>query len=340
MSDDTVKTFDGYEVTTHSYVASVENTTLTTYEIEVEAPDLAAIIENWSELGRCLYDCTRFGLEEWEEPIYDPNTKQQVNHNNPGEDVELSPEIRGTSVRVVHHTHREIDFSVDHSVRYVEDPHSTTFTRIPTQTDRELVLAVVKDDGKALAHASKDLQADREIVLAAVSNNGSSLQYASDDLRADKPVVLAALDNNGEALRYASESLREDREVGLAALAKDGAALPFVSEELRNDKDVVLGALAKHGAPLQSASEELRNDREVVLAALKNNGGGALRYASDKLKDDKEVVLTAVANGVFALRYVSEALKADKDVLEAAIKRDRRMMETHHELKPLLKKYL
>ncbi len=315
MSDDTVKTFDGYEVTTHSYIVGVGNTTLTTYQIEVEAPDLGAIIENWSELGRCLYDCTRFGLEEWEEPIYDPDTEQYVNHQNPGEEVELSPKIRGTSVRVVHHTVREIDLSVDHSVRYVEDPSSTTVTRIPTQTDRDLVLVVVKDDGKALAHASKDLQADREIVLAAVSNNGSSLQYASDDLRADKPVVLAALDNNGEALRYASESLREDREVGLAALAKDGAALPFVSEELRND-------------------------REVVLAALKNNGGGALRYASDQLKDDKEVVLTAVANGVFALRYVSEALKADKDVLEAAIKRDRRMMETHHELKPLLKKYL
>ena len=314
MSDDTVKTFDGYEVTTHNYIASVGNTTLRTYEIEVEAPDLATIVENWSELGKCLYDCTQFGLEEWEEPIYDPDTEQYVNHQNPGEDVELSPEIRDTGVRVVHHTHCQIDFSVDHTVRHVEDPNSRTFTRIPTQTDRELVLAVVKDDGKALAHASKDLQADREIVLAAVSNNGSSLQYASDDLRADKSIVLAALAEHGQPLRYASEALRDD-------------------------KDVVLAAVQKSSASLSIASENLRGDKEVVLAAVAN-GGGALSYASDELKDDKEVVLTAVANGVFALRDASEALKADKDVLEAAIKKDRRMMETHHELKPLLKKYL
>ena len=91
MTDNTVKTFDGYEVTTYSYIASVKNATLTTYEIEVEALDLAAIIEKWSELGKCLYDCARFGLEEWEEPVYDPNTKQHVNHNNPGEHVALSP---------------------------------------------------------------------------------------------------------------------------------------------------------------------------------------------------------------------------------------------------------
>ena len=296
MSDDTVKTFDGYEVTTHNYIASVGNTTLRTYEIEVEAPDLATIVENWSELGRCLYDCTQFGLEEWEEPIYDPDTKQYVDHQSPGEDVELSPEIRGTGLQIVHHSVRGIYLLVDHEVTHVEDPRSETSVRIPTQTDRDLVLAVVKDDGYALAHASKDLQADREIVLAAVSNNGSSLQYASDDLRADKSIVLAALAEHGQPLRYASEALRDD-------------------------KDVVLAAVQKSSASLSIASESLRGDKEVVLAAVAN-GGGALSYASDELKDDKEVVLTAVANGVAALQHASKRLLGDKDVREAANKRN------------------
>jgi hypothetical protein len=314
MSDDMVKTFDGYEVTTHSYIASVGNTTLRTYEIEVEAPDLATIVENWSELGRCLYDCTQFGLEEWEEPIYDPDTKQYVDHQSPGEDVELSPEIRGTGLQIVHRSVREIYLLVDHEVRYVEDPRSVTSVRIPTQTDRDLVLAVVNDDGKALVHASKNLQADREIVLAAVRNNGSSLQYASDDLRADKSIVLAAL-------------------------TEDGYPLEFASTALRNDKDVVLAAVQRSNRALAYVSEALQNDKEVVLAAV-NHGGGALSYASDELKDDKEVVLTAVANGVFALRNASERLKADKDVLEAAIKRDRRMVSTNRELRALAGKYL
>jgi len=55
--------------------------------------------------------------------------------------------------------------------------------------DQEVVLAAVKQNGKSLQCASKDLQADREVVLAAVTEFKHALDYASKDLQAD-PLLL------------------------------------------------------------------------------------------------------------------------------------------------------
>jgi len=59
--------------------------------------------------------------------------------------------------------------------------------------EREIVLAAVRQNGKALRYASDELRADREIVLAAVRQSCWALEYASKDLRADREIVLAAV---------------------------------------------------------------------------------------------------------------------------------------------------
>ena len=50
---------------------------------------------------------------------------------------------------------------------------------------RDLVLAAVRQDGRALCFASEELQADHEIVLAAVRQDGAP-DYASAELQADQ----------------------------------------------------------------------------------------------------------------------------------------------------------
>ena len=49
---------------------------------------------------------------------------------------------------------------------------------------------------------SKELQADREVVLAAVRQAGRALMCASEELRADREVVLAAVEQDPVALLY------------------------------------------------------------------------------------------------------------------------------------------
>ena len=45
-------------------------------------------------------------------------------------------------------------------------------SRKQPRSDREVVLAAVKQEGSALMHAAEPLKDDREVVLAAVKQNG------------------------------------------------------------------------------------------------------------------------------------------------------------------------
>jgi hypothetical protein len=53
--------------------------------------------------------------------------------------------------------------------------------------------------------AAKALRSDREIVLAAVRQDGSALEYAAEALRSDQEIVLAAVRQDGWELQYAAE---------------------------------------------------------------------------------------------------------------------------------------
>ena len=64
-------------------------------------------------------------------------------------------------------------------------------------TDREEMLAAVKNDGLALEYASDTLKADREVVLEAVKQNGYALEYASEELQNDPELKKLAPNNSG-----------------------------------------------------------------------------------------------------------------------------------------------
>jgi hypothetical protein len=85
------------------------------------------------------------------------------------------------------------------------------------QADKMIVLAAVKQGGRALYYADDSLKADREIVLTAVKQNGGMLQYANASLKADREVVLTAVKQYGSALADAHDSLKADREIVLEA---------------------------------------------------------------------------------------------------------------------------
>ena len=115
--------------------------------------------------------------------------------------------------------------------------------------DREVVLAAVQQDSKALQYAAEELKKDREFVLAAVQQNGYwALQYAAEELKKDREVVLAAVQaavqknycgDSDPALQFAAEELKKDREVVLAAVKQNGVALLFADEELKNDQELL-----------------------------------------------------------------------------------------------------
>lgn len=68
--------------------------------------------------------------------------------------------------------------------------------------DREIVLAAVQEDGRALEFVDERFKDDREIVLAAVQQNGWALEYASERLRDDDDIVRAAAEQNSDSTWY------------------------------------------------------------------------------------------------------------------------------------------
>jgi len=185
------------------------------------------------------------------------------------------------------------------------------------QSDKQVVMAAVKQDGGALEFASKKLKADKQVVMAAVKQNQWALKYASKGLKADKEVVMAAVKQHGWALTYASKELKANKEVVMAAVKKHRSSLKLASKELKANKEVAMEAVKHDPHALEYASKELKADKKLVIYAVKKDGS-TLQYTSKELQADKEVVMAAVKQYGLALQYASKELQADKDIVIAA----------------------
>ena len=153
-----------------------------------------------------------------------------------------------------------------HPRRALEPPDLRTAPATAPPSARSCILRAVTENWRALKLVPEDLQ-DREIVLAAVRQAGKALRYASKGLLADRVIVLEAVKQDGYAIRFASDELRADREVVLEAVKQYGDVLCYASQGLRADREVVLMAVNQCGDALQHASKELRADPDFMLAA-------------------------------------------------------------------------
>ena len=62
-----------------------------------------------------------------------------------------------------------------------------------TITNKADALRVFMKDGWRLKECSAELQSDRDVVLAAVRQTGWALEHANAELRADREVMLSAV---------------------------------------------------------------------------------------------------------------------------------------------------
>lgn len=122
-----------------------------------------------------------------------------------------------------------IPFEVDHDwlmrmINRAIDDSSEVFESV----DRSEALRKVHIDAMWLATAI-DFQNDKEIVLAAVEQNPKALHFTS--LLDDREVVLTAVHGDGMMLELADESLRRDREIVCAAIRSNPRARRFAIDK-------------------------------------------------------------------------------------------------------------
>src|SRR3972149_11572692 len=99
---------------------------------------------------------------------------------------------------------------------------------------RGMILKAIKQNG----YSSEELR-NKDIVLATIKRDGRALKYTSEKFKNNKEIVLAAVKKDGRALEYASEKLQNNKKIVLAAVKQNGFALQFASEKLKNDKEIL-----------------------------------------------------------------------------------------------------
>jgi len=102
---------------------------------------------------------------------------------------------------------------LDKAVQKVSEKGLRLQSLVDFKTNREVVLAAVKQNGLALGFATAELRVDKGLVLAAVVQNGLALEFATAELQANNRVVLAAVKQNGLALGFATAELQADQEM-------------------------------------------------------------------------------------------------------------------------------
>ena len=216
-------------------------------------------------------------------------------------------------------------------------PELLGWASVDIRADREIVLSLVKhSNGMFLEFAAPALRSDREVVMAAVRQNSFALQFASANLRADRDCVLAGISYLGfDALQYASDELRGDAafvsEYAAAVssrhelkernfLCNTNTVLPYVASGLKSNREFVLARVTKNGKELEHASPNLRNDFGVVMAAVQSCGA-ALKYASASLQDNVYCALAAARHSQSGFEFASPRMRNTKDVALAAVRR-------------------
>lgn len=119
-----------------------------------------------------------------------------------------------------------------------------TTTHLPHETfnDNSIVISYVIKNGLYLQYVPNNMMT-KAVVLAAVKNCGRALEFARSEHRTDKEVVLHAVQEDGLAISYASQPLKNDKQVALAAVQSNGFAIRFLTSNLREDDDVVSTAV-------------------------------------------------------------------------------------------------
>ena len=96
------------------------------------------------------------------------------------------------------------------------------------------LVGIVKKRPSVMLHVSDRLKADRELAMAVVKEDGCLLRLLPSALRCDKTLVLAAVRGDGNALIFASHDLRDDEEVVRAAIAQNDRSISHASAYWRS----------------------------------------------------------------------------------------------------------
>ncbi|KAF0972517.1 hypothetical protein FDP41_009420 [Naegleria fowleri] len=191
------------------------------------------------------------------------------------------------------------------------------------RNDKKFVLEMVQQYGIGVPF---DFNKDRDVVLAAVKKNGKALQYVERQFKSDKEIVMEAIKQNKKALEFLPKVLLLDCEFMLTILKTIFPEFSHLESFDYSNKDIMMKLVQENGKILEFASSELKNDREIVMTAVRyycHSPGFRfipLQFASDDLKNDREIALLAIQQNGHALMFLNEGFQNDSEFVMEALK--------------------
>jgi len=224
------------------------------------------------------------------------------------------------------------------------------------KADREFVIEMLGMTGHNLQYASDELKSDKEVVLAAVRNKIHAFRHAAISLKNDRDFVLQVVTIHGQGLLYANQVFLNDREIALIALKTTGWLINDLSKNLQQDGELILAAVTENGTNIKYIKEDKITDQlaliavkqnpyalmclqfphnqnnDIVLAAV-TQAGRTLKDAHNSCRQNRDIVLAAIKNDGLALFDAAEYLRNDRQCLLEAVKHDDKDGNVLHNLK-------
>ena len=176
-------------------------------------------------------------------------------------------------------------------------------------------------EGLFLREAPSEILRDREVVMAAVKQNGRALEFADETLQEDKECLgkkkssfIFSFINKRSGfsdifcttlvLRHVcySQILFKRSERNSMVVLFGECALELLGEIDFFSRRIVLLALEEDAQSFRFASSKLHADRDVMLAAVRRNGL-ALQFAVEEFRDCPEILGCKWFRDSFVLKY-------------------------------------
>jgi len=221
------------------------------------------------------------------------------------------------------------------------NPESFQYILEKFRNDKEIIIECIKVlelqennyDNNMLAYINSDeIKDDEDIILPLMKINGRQLGYASSRLRKNKNIVYTAIKNHQDAYSYPDESFYKDKEFILLSLNHKQQLydiddysdfLEDYEENIIDDKNIVLAAVKKSGLNFKYASLRLKDDKEIVITSILNCFDTSSYDEMSTSFNDLVTLVNSMKELDETINMIIDntSLKYDSDVLQTVIQK-------------------
>lgn len=136
------------------------------------------------------------------------------------------------------------------------------------QSNKTMTVILARRNSALLAYTAKDVLQDRQVALAIVRTDGRALRFFPEEIRSDEEIVLTAVENFCSSFSFAVGDAKKSRKIAIAVAKRGSEIIAQLDGEFLNDTQIALIAVERNPKAVQYFSDEVKGDEKVALSVL------------------------------------------------------------------------